>query len=71
MSNATPEVDYDQERARWSAVFRAAIGEATRRAYDGVPVGLYREGDDCLPIIARSVEEDRQRALGELDVLQI
>jgi multidrug efflux pump subunit AcrB len=36
-----------------------------------VPVGLYREGDDLLPIIARSVEEERQRASGELDVLQV
>ena len=64
-------VDYDQERARWSAVSRADVGETTRRAYDGVPVGLYREGDDLLPIIARSVEEERQRASGELDVLQV
>jgi multidrug efflux pump subunit AcrB len=64
-------VDYDQERARWSAVSRANIGKATRLAYDGVPVGLYREGDDLLPIIARSVEEERQRASGELDVLQV
>jgi multidrug efflux pump subunit AcrB len=64
-------VDYDQERARWSAVSRANIGEATRRAYDGVPVGLYREGDALLPIVARSIDEERQRASGELDVLQI
>jgi multidrug efflux pump subunit AcrB len=65
------EVGYDQDRARWSAVSRANIGEATRRAYDGVPVGLYREGDALLPIIARGVEDERQRASGELDVLQV
>ncbi|UCF34346.1 MAG: efflux RND transporter permease subunit, partial [Phycisphaerales bacterium] len=64
-------VDYDQERARWAAVSRSNIAQATRRAYDGTPVGLYREGDDLMPIIARSVEADRQRAAGELDVVQV
>ncbi len=64
-------IDYDQERARWSAVSRADIGEATRRAYDGLPVGLYREGDDLLPILVRHVEGERQRASGELDVVQV
>ena len=63
--------DYDQERARWSAVSRQNIAEATRRAYDGTPVGLYRDGDDLLPIIARHLEAERQRAPGELDVLQV
>ncbi len=63
--------DYDQERARWSVVSRADIAQATRRAYDGTPVGLYREGKDLLPIIARNVEADRQRVSGELDVVQV
>ena len=40
-------------------------------AFDGTPVGIYREGDDLMPIIARHVEADRQRAAGELDVLQV
>ncbi|UCC31893.1 MAG: efflux RND transporter permease subunit, partial [Phycisphaerales bacterium] len=64
-------VDYDQERARWAAVSRSNIARSTRRAYDGTPVGLYREGDDLMPIIARNVEADRQRAAGELDVVQV
>ena len=64
-------VDYDQERARWSAVSRHNIAAATRRAYDGTPVGLYREGDDLLPIIARNVDAERERAPGQLDVLQV
>ncbi|MHC4093035.1 MAG: efflux RND transporter permease subunit, partial [Planctomycetota bacterium] len=63
--------DYDQERARWSAVSRADIGEATRRAYDGTPVGRYREGDDIFPIIVRAVEQDRRRAAGNLDAIQV
>ena len=61
----------DQERARWAGVSRASIGEATRRAFDGTPVGLYREGDSLLPIIVRNVETERQSAAGNLDVLQV
>ena len=64
-------VDYAPERARWSAISRSDIAESTRRAYDGTPVGMYREGDTLFPIIARNVEEDRQRLPGELDVLQV
>ncbi len=62
---------YDQERARWSTVSREDIARATRRAYDGTPVGLYREGDTLWPIIARNIESDRQRAPGELDLVQV
>ncbi len=64
-------VDYNQERARWSAVTRANVAAATQRSYDGVPVGLYRQEDDLLPIIARNIDEQRQRAPAELDVLQV
>lgn len=63
--------EYDQERARWSATTRKDIADATRWAYDGMPVGLYRAGDDLMPIIARQVEAGRARAAGELDVLQV
>ena len=64
-------VDYNQERARWSGVSRADVAEATRRAYDGMPVGRYREGDAFLPIILRNTEEERRRAAGNLDVIQV
>ncbi|MFW2367837.1 MAG: efflux RND transporter permease subunit, partial [Desulforhopalus sp.] len=62
---------YDQERGRWSAVTRANIGEATRRAFDGTIVGRYREGDTMLPIIARDVEENRRQVAGNMDALQV
>ena len=73
MRQRVPKVvlDFDQERARWSAVNRSDVAEATRYAYDGTPVGLYREGDDLLPIIARNSEAQRARAAGRLDVLQV
>jgi multidrug efflux pump subunit AcrB len=62
--------DYNQEKARWASVQRDDIAAATRRAYDGIQVGLYREGDDLLPIILRSVEEERKVA-ADLSNLQI
>ncbi|MGI9511205.1 MAG: efflux RND transporter permease subunit, partial [Geminicoccaceae bacterium] len=64
-------VDYAQERARWSAVSRADIAQATRRAYDGAPVGLFRERDDLLPIVVRNLDVERQRVPGEIDGIQV
>jgi multidrug efflux pump subunit AcrB len=63
--------DYDEARARWSGVSRENIAEATRRSYDGTPVGLYRQGDALYPIILRNLEEERQRAAAELDLVQV
>ena len=73
MRERVPKVvaDYDQERGRWSGVTRNKIGEATRRAYDGTPIGIFRDGDDILPIIVRDSEENRRRAARNLDTLQI
>jgi multidrug efflux pump subunit AcrB len=73
MRQRVPKVvlDYDQQRARWSAVNRSDVAEATRRAFDGATIGLYREGDDLLPIIARDNEAGRRRVAGRLDVLQV
>ena len=62
--------EYNQERARWAAVTRDDIGKATKQAYDGYQVGLYREGDDLMPIIARYAEEDRHDISG-LDTIQV
>jgi multidrug efflux pump subunit AcrB len=64
-------LDYDQERARWVAVARSDVAEATRRAYDGTPVGIYREGDDILPIIARATDAERTRVAGQLELVQV
>ncbi len=73
MRQRVPKVvnEFDQVRARWSAVSRVDVARATQRSFDGTPVGLYREGDTILPIIARNVEEERQRAAGELEVVQV
>jgi multidrug efflux pump subunit AcrB len=73
MRQRVPKVvaEYAQERARWSSVSREDIAQATRRSYDGTPVGLYREGDSVYPIIVRSVESDRQRMAAEMDLVQV
>ena len=64
------EPAYNIERARWSGVTRDDIARATRRAFDGRTIGLYREQDDLIPIVLRQVEAERQN-VGGLDVLQI
>lgn len=64
-------IDYAQERAQWAAVTRGNIASATSRIFDGLPIGLYREGDDIYPIVARNIDEERKLAAGSLDVLQV
>jgi multidrug efflux pump subunit AcrB len=60
-----------QAGARRAAVTRPELAEATRRAYDGLPVGLYREGDDLFPIVLRHTQEEWTAVAENLDVVQI
>jgi multidrug efflux pump subunit AcrB len=62
--------EFNEERARWAAVDREAIAAATKRAFDGQNIGIYREGDDLIPIVLRYVKAERQH-VGGLDLLQI
>ena len=50
---------YAQQRARWAAVSRSDLAATTKRAFDGRTIGLYREGDNLIPIIGRDQEEQR------------
>jgi len=61
---------FNQERARWAGVVRADVAHATKRAFDGRNIGLYRENDELLPIILRHTEDDRKNT-GSLDVIQV
>ena len=61
--------DYSQERARWASVDRQDIARATKRNYDGLQVGIYREGRDLFPILLRHTEDERTAA--GLETLQI
>ena len=67
----TMVADYDQTNARWTSVSRSDIGDATRRAYDGLPVGQYREDDKLLPIMLRHVESERRQTADTLDGIQV
>lgn len=64
------EVSYNDARARFADVTRTAIADSTKRAYDGLDIGLYREGKDLIPIKLRLVESERN-SIGSLHVLQI
>ena len=48
-----------EERARTIGVTRADIGEALRFATEGNVIGVYREGEDLIPIVARAPEGER------------
>ncbi|CDZ78980.1 Nickel and cobalt resistance protein CnrA [Legionella massiliensis] len=63
--------DYQQERARWAGISRLDLAQALRRANDGVPVGLYREEDDLIPIIMRQPQDERDTAAVDLPLLQV
>lgn len=47
------------ERARTIGVTREDIGSALRFANDGLTVGVYRESDDLIPIVARAPLDER------------
>jgi len=47
------------------------VGRTTRRAVDGLTVGLYREDDELIPITMRSDQRVRDSAAMDLELLQI
>ena len=52
---------YSPVKARRAGVSREDVANALRTTYSGVAIGVYRESDDLLPIIARAPEHERQR----------
>jgi multidrug efflux pump subunit AcrB len=64
-------VEYNQERARWAGISRENVALATKRTFDGNTTGLYREKDELIPIVIRSVEDERQRAATDLSLVQV
>ncbi len=61
---------YAETRARLSGVTRPDLTDALEMAFAGKTVGVYREEDDLLPIIARAPEEER-RDVGNVRNLQV
>jgi multidrug efflux pump subunit AcrB len=64
------EPRYNQERARWASISRDDIARTTERAFDGRTIGLYREGDELLPIVVRHTEQER-RSFTTFDSFQV
>ena len=64
-------LDFDERNARWTSIDRKDVAQATKRAYDGLVVGEYRERDKILPIQIRHVESERQALAENFDALQI
>lgn len=63
--------DYQQERARWAGISRLDLAQTLSRASDGIPLGLYREEDDLIPIVLRQPQSERNAAAVDLPLLQI
>ena len=50
---------YSESKARQAGVSREDLASALLTTYSGKYVGVYREGDDLLPIISRAPENER------------
>jgi len=62
---------YSQAQGRWAGVSRDDLAQASRRSFDGVPVGQYREGNHLIPIVLRHTPEERRNAASNFEQLQI
>jgi len=65
------DVNYDESRARWSAVTRKNVGTATKRVFEGNIIGIYREADNLIPIVVRNTAKERKAAIANLDTIQV
>lgn len=53
------ETDYSPTRGRRAGLSRKSVANALNAAYGGHQVGVYREEDDLIPIIARALPSQR------------
>lgn len=60
---------YDEARARLAGVSRRDVYLALAYATQGVPIGLYREADKLIPIVARAPRNERDDIAGLPDRL--
>ncbi len=64
-------LDFDERNARWTSIDRKDVAQATKKAYDGLIVGAFRERDKILPIQVRHVDPERQALAQNFEALQI
>jgi multidrug efflux pump subunit AcrB len=50
---------FDETRARVAGIGRADVSQALAMATLGVPIGLFRDGDKLIPIVARAPRDER------------
>ena len=68
MMEVQPE--FNHSRASWAGISRNDVARAIRRTYEGLIVGMFRDGDDLVPIVMRNVEEERSQT-GNIDVVGV
>lgn len=61
---------FDEVKAKQAGISRPMLSQALETSFSGTSVGVYREGDDILPIISRLPDEERLN-VGNLDDIQI
>ena len=61
---------FDEVKAKQAGVSRTMLAQSLESAVSGTTVGLYREGDDLLPIISR-LPDDERLAVENLQDLQV
>ncbi len=61
---------YSESQARLTGITRKIMNDALQTAFSGMQVGLYREGDELIPIISRAPDKERLD-IENLDDLQI
>ncbi|MDF1755637.1 MAG: efflux RND transporter permease subunit [Verrucomicrobiales bacterium] len=59
-----------EDRANLLGIGKKELSEAIRQAFEGVSVGVYREGDLLLPVVMRA-PEDQHSDINQLDNIQI
>ncbi|MDY0362114.1 MAG: efflux RND transporter permease subunit [Desulforegulaceae bacterium] len=63
-------LNFAQARAREAGITRRSVSEALAMNFSGISYGMYRQGDDLLPIILRPPYEQRQ-GIEKTDDIQI
>ncbi len=53
-------LEFDQNEGNWSTLSRNDVSSATQRAFDGLPVAEFRDGQDLLPIMIRNKSSERE-----------
>ncbi|MEO1080292.1 MAG: efflux RND transporter permease subunit [Pseudomonadota bacterium] len=61
---------YSELQGRTTGITRSNLADATKRVFDGLTVGTYREEDSLIDIKLRSVETERQQ-IGNLGSVQL